>query len=148
MGSGDEPSSLFLLLQSLFKLHRYHVCLQSAVQAFLFLLQADNQEGTKLWAGAIREVMTIIDSCLTKGKEHLLSSCDARLLKRLVTCILKTIDIVDSMTLLYSVPTCLLWKTFYILISRLFYIQVSDTVCILITEDHIFFFDVFHSSYL
>jgi hypothetical protein len=82
------------------------------------LLQADSHEGTELWSIAIREVVTTIDSCLTEGKEDLLNTCDAKLLKRLATCVLKTMDAVCSLSQLHSTPTCLLWKIFYILISR------------------------------
>ncbi len=122
MGSGSglphETPSLFLLLRSLLKLHRHHACLQSSIHAFLVLLQADSHEGTELWSIAIREVVTTIDSCLTEGKEDLLNSCDAKLLKRLATCVLKTMDAVCGLSQLHSTPTCLLWKIFYILISR------------------------------
>ena len=122
MGSGSslphETPSLFLLLRSLLKLHRHYACLQSSVHAFLLLLQADSHEGTELWSIAIREVATSIDSCLTDGKDDLLNTCDAKLLKRLATCVLKTMDTVCGLSQLHSVPTCLLWKIFYVLISR------------------------------
>ena len=119
MGSGgSETPSLFLLLRSLLKLHRHHACLQSSVHAFLVLLQADSHEGTELWSIAVREVVTTIDSCLTDGKDDLLNTCDAKLLKRLATCVLKIMDTVCGLSQLHSTPTCLLWKIFYILISR------------------------------
>ena len=122
MGSGSclpsETPSLFLLLQSLLKLCRHHACLQSSIHAFLVLLQADGHEGTELWSVAIREVVISIDSCLTSGRVELLDVCDAKLLRRLATCILKSMDVVCSMSQLHSMPTCLLWKIFYILISR------------------------------
>ena len=132
LGSGsslpNETPSLFLLLQSLLKLHRHHACLQSSVHAFLLLLQADSHEGTELWSVAIREVVTSVDNCLTAGEEDLLDACDAKLLKRLATCILKTMDIVCGMSHLHSMPTCLLWKIFYVLISRCIVISMLDAI--------------------
>ena len=135
MGSGrsqsDETPGLFLLLQSLLKLHRHHACLQSAVHAFLLLLQAESYEGTELWSVVIREVVTSIDSCLADGKEDLLNICDAKLLKRLTTCVLKTMDVVCGMNQLHSMPTCLLWKIFYVLISRYIAIlHLRNIVCL------------------
>lgn len=122
MGSGNslpnETPSLFLLLRSLLKLDRHLACLQSGVHAFLLLLQTDSHEGTELWSVAIREVVISIDGALTAGKEDLLDVCDNKLLKRLATCVLKTMDIVCGMSQLHSMPTCLLWKIFYVLISR------------------------------
>ena len=118
VGHGSESPGLFLLLQSLLKLNRFHACFQSAVQAFLLLLQADSHEGTDLWAVAVREVVSIINSCLSQGTEELLTSCDANLLKQLATCVLKTMDVLNSLTQLHSMPTCLLWRIFYKLISR------------------------------
>lgn len=66
---------------------------------------------------AIREVVININHCLTEGREELLNNCDTRLLKQLATCVLKTMDILYSMSQLHSMPTCLLWKIFYVLIS-------------------------------
>ena len=122
LGSGSslphETPGLFLLLRSFLKLHRHHACLQSSVHAFLLLLQADGHEGTELWSVAVREVVTSIDSCLTDGKDDLLNTCDLKLLKQLATCVLKTMDTVCALSQLHSTPTCLLWKIFYVLISR------------------------------
>lgn len=119
MGNGsDETSGLFLLLQSLTKLNRHHACLQAAVEAFLLLLQADGYEGTDLWTVAIKEVVTIIDCCLTEGKDDLQTACEAGIFKRLGTCLLKAMDIACNLSQLHSMPTCLLWKVFYALISK------------------------------
>ena len=122
MGTGsslpNETPGLFLLLRSLSNLHHHYACLQSSIHAFLLLLQADSHEGTELWSVAIREVVTNIDCSLNAAREDLLNNCDAKLLRRLAACILKTMDIVCNMTLLHSMPTCMLWKIFYVLISR------------------------------
>ena len=114
----DDSPCLFLLIQSLLKLHRYKACLQTAVQAFLLLLQTESHEGTELWSIAVKEVVTTIDCCLTEGLDDLQNSCDTNLFKRLVTCVLKTMDIVCNLSQLHSMPTCLLWKIFYVLIAR------------------------------
>ena len=54
-------------------------------------------------------------------REDLLSLCDVRLLKRLVACVIKTMDLVTDMAdspLLHCLPVAVTWKVFYSLIAR------------------------------
>ena len=55
------------------------------------------------------------------SREDLLSLCDVRLLKRLVTCVIKTMDLAADMSdspTLYCLPVAITWKVFYTLIAR------------------------------
>ena len=134
LGSGgSEDPGLFLLLRSLLKLQRHQACLTTAVESLSLLLLADSQDGSEPWTVAVREVVTVIDRCLTDGRDELLKCSDTRLLKQLSACVLKTMDTVHGMNPLYSMPTCLLWKIFYVVISRYdMLMKVSKEITILI----------------
>lgn len=111
-----------LLLDSLLHLQRYYGCLQIAVQAALQLLQKYHL-GNDLWTSAVRHVFQVVDECLSKseGREELKAQSDVRLLKRLVVCSLKAMDVVYDMAdteCFFNMPVCLPWKIFYIVISK------------------------------
>lgn len=115
-------TNLSLLLDSLLHLQQYYTCLQTAVQAALQLLQ-NYHLGNDLWTSSVRHVYRILDKCLSssEGREQLLERKDARLLKRLVVCLLKVMDVVYDMAdneYFYSMPIALPWKMLYIVISK------------------------------
>ncbi len=65
----------------------------------------------------------MIEDCLScdQGLGQLRENQDVRLLRRLVVCLLKTMDLVYDMAetdQFISMPVSKLWKIFYIVISR------------------------------
>ena len=120
-GPSSTATNLSLLLDSLFHLEKYHVCLQTAVQACLQLLQ-NYQLGSHFWTVAVRNVFRSIESCLDshEGLEQLKEQYDGRLLKRLVVCVLKVMDVIYDMVdteYFIFMPISLPWKIFYIIIA-------------------------------
>ncbi len=121
-GVDSDATNLSLLLDSLLHLQRYYSCLQVAVQAALQLLQ-NYHLGNDLWTSAVRHLFGVVDTCLSssEGVEQLRGRRDERLLKRLVVCVLKTMDVVYDMAdtdYFFSMPVALLWKIFYVIIAR------------------------------
>ena len=121
-GMSSDVTNLSLLLDSLLHLQRYYNCLQTAVQAALQLLQ-NYHLGNDLWTSSMRHLYRILDKCLSSsdGREQLWEKTDARLLKRLVVCLLKVMDVVYDMTdndIFFSMPIALPWKMLYIVISK------------------------------
>ena len=65
------------------------------------------------------EQLSILEEKCTR--EDLLERCDARLLKRLVACVVKTMDLVADMTdspTHHCLPIAVTWKIFYTVIAR------------------------------
>ena len=119
----NESTGLSLLLQSLLKLKHYHSCFQSAVQALLHLLW-HCKLGNNKWYTSIWDSWNALDSCLTfdqQDKREVLEKTDLRLLKRLVVCILKTMDTYCTAAdapVTSSMPMCVPWKILYIVLSK------------------------------
>ena len=121
---GSEVTSLSLLLDSLFFLNQHHSCLETAVHGALQLLQHQFY-GNDLWIAAIKNTFRVIGNCLENGValETVKMEAGVRLLKQLMVCVLKVMDSVYDMAensdLFLTMPICLPWKIFYIVISRL-----------------------------
>lgn len=125
MGSGSgssDSTNLSLLLDSLLYLEHYYSCLQTAVQAALQLLQ-NYHLGNDLWTSSVRHVFKVLDKCLSssEGCKQLREKEDKRLLRRLVVCLLKAMDVVYDMAdtdYFFTMPIALPWKMFYIVITK------------------------------
>lgn len=68
-------------------------------------------------------------NCLEE-REDLLERCDVRLLKRLVACVVKTMDLVADMAdspTYHCLPIAVPWKIFYIVIAR--YVWILYMLC-------------------
>ncbi len=76
------------------------------------------------WSSAVANTFRIIDRCLSDADslEVVLCECGVRLVRQLLVCVLKVLDCVydmaDSSDYFYTMPICLPWKTFYIIIDR------------------------------
>lgn len=121
-GMASDVTNLSLLLDSFLHLKCYYSCLQTAVQAALQLLQ-NYHLGNDLWTSSMRHVFRVLNECLSssEGREQLREKIDERLLKRLVVCLLKTMDVVYDMAdtdFFFSMPVALPWKMLYIIISK------------------------------
>lgn len=122
-GQGSEDTSLSLLLDSLFSLGRYHSCLETAVLASLQLLQ-NQHHGSYLWTVAVKNTFKVIGSCLgnSVSLDEVKQEAEVRLIKRLMVCALKVMDSIydmaESSDLFLTMPICLPWKIFYIVLSR------------------------------
>lgn len=121
-GVSSDVTNLSLLLDSLLHLQHYYVCMQITVQATLQLLQ-NYHLGNDLWISAVRNVFRVLDVCLScsEGCGQLKERGDGRLLKRLVVCLLKAMDVVYDMSdtdHFHPMPVAILWKMFYIVISK------------------------------
>ena len=122
-GQAEEVTSLSLLLDSLYSLGRYHSCLETAVCATLQLLK-DQFYGNDLWVAAIKNTFKMMGCCLGNvvPMEEVRKEASLKLLNQLVVCILKVMDSVYDMAensdLFLTMPVCLPWKLFHIIISR------------------------------
>lgn len=111
-----------LLLDSQLQLQHYYPCLQIAVQAALQLLQ-NYHLGNDLWTSALRHVYRVLEECLSRheGRGQLREEGPLRLLKRLVVCSLRTMDVIYEMAdteHFFSMPISLPWKLLFIIISK------------------------------
>lgn len=120
-GVSSDVTNLSLLLDSLLLLQRYYTCLQTTVQATLQLLQ-NYHLGNDLWISAVRNVFRVLEACLgcSEGRVQLKEEGDGRLVRRLVVCLLKAMDVVYEMsdTDQFLIPVAILWKMFYTVISK------------------------------
>ena len=138
-GQGSESTSLHFLLDSLFFLQRYHDCLETSVCAALQLLQ-HQQQSSDSWSAAVKNTFIMMDHCLGDevAQEETLRQAGVRLIRQLVVCLLKVLDCVydmaDSSEFFHTtMPICLPWKMFHVIIARWVWLQQSVWMCVVIT---------------